>query len=94
MMDENDYGEFISGETTITLASFELGNLNFKTGLEKITNSKRPIGIELTFITETIEADFQQAIRIGATEFAPLIEKPWGQKVGCLRDNNGLFIKN
>ena len=93
MTDENDYGELISGETTIAFASFELGNLNFKTGFEKITNSKRPIGIELAFTTETIEADFQKAIRFGAKEFASLIEKPWGQKVGYLRDNNGFLIE-
>ncbi len=90
---ENDYGELISGETTIAFASIELGNSNFKKGFEKITLSKKPIGVELAFTTEHIEQDFQNALNSGATEFEPLTEKPWGQKVGYLRDNNGFLIE-
>lgn len=90
---ENDYGELITGETTIAFASIELGKTNFKNGFEKITNSKKPFGVELTFVTENIEIDFQNAINLGATEYEPLNEKPWGQKVGYLRDNNGFLIE-
>lgn len=90
---ENDYGELISGETTIAFASIELGNANFKRGFEKISNSKKPFGVELAFTTDDIEKDFQNAINSGATEFEPLTEKPWGQKVGYLRDNNGFLIE-
>ncbi len=90
---ENDYGELMSGETTIAFASTELGNSNFKSGFEKITNFKKPFGVELAFTTENIEADFQNAIDAGATEFEPLAEKPWGQEVGYVRDNNGFLIE-
>ena len=90
---ENDYGELISGETTISFASTNIGNSNFKNGFEKITNSKKPFGFELAFTTENIEADFQNAINSGATQFEPLTEKSWGQKVGYVRDNNGFLIE-
>lgn len=90
---ENDYGELISGETTIAFASIELGNSNFKSGFEKISKSKKPFGVELAFTTENIEKDFQNAINFGATEFESITEKPWGQKVGYLRDINGLLIE-
>jgi len=90
---EKDYGELVSGETTIAFASTELGNTNFKKGFDKITNSQKPIGIEMAFTTENIEADFQKAIDAGATEFVPITEKPWGQKVGYVRDNNGFLIE-
>ncbi len=90
---ENDYGELITGETTIAFASMALGNSNFKTGFEKITTSKKPFGVELVFTTENIERDFQKAINSGATEFEPLTEKPWGQIVGYVRDNNGFLIE-
>lgn len=90
---ENDYGELISGETTIAFASLELGKSNFKKGFKKSTNSNKPFGIELAFTTENIDADFQQAIDAGAIEFEPIKEKPWGQKVGYLRDNNGFLIE-
>ncbi len=90
---ENDYGELITGETSIAFASTELGNSNFKSGFEKITNSNKPFGVELAFTTENIEIDFQNAINVGATEYEPLTEKPWGQKVGYVRDNNGFLIE-
>ena len=90
---ENDYGELISGETTIAFATFKLGISNFKKGFEKIDMSKNPFGIEMAFTTENIETDFKKAIDAGATEFEPLTEKPWGQKVGYVLDNNGFLIE-
>ena len=90
---ENDYGELISGETTIAFASIELGNSNFKQGFEIIDKSKKPFGVEIAFTTENIESDFKKAIEAGAKEFEPLIEKPWGQKVGYVLDNNGFLIE-
>lgn len=90
---ENDYAELITGETTIAFASTELGNSNFKNGFEKISNSKKPFGIELAFTSENIDADFQHALHSGAEEYEPIVEKPWGQKVGYLRDNNGFLIE-
>lgn len=90
---EKDYGELISGETTIAFASLALGNSNFKTGFEKSTSEKKPFGVELAFVTETIELDFRRAIEAGAIEFEPLAKKPWGQTVGYLRDNNGFLIE-
>lgn len=90
---ENDYGELISGETIIAFASFELGISNFKKGFEKIDKSKKPFGVEMAFTTENIETDFKKAIDAGATEFEPLVEKPWGQKVGYVLDNNGFLIE-
>ncbi|WP_299838496.1 VOC family protein [uncultured Tenacibaculum sp.] len=90
---ENDYGELISGETTIAFASIELGNSNFKNGFRKIDDNQKPFGVEMAFVTENIESDFQKALEMGATEFEPLTKKPWGQKVGYLRDNNGFLIE-
>ncbi len=90
---ENDYGELLTGETTIAFASIALGHSNFKSGFEKSNNSGKPFGVELAFTTENIETDFQNALNMGATEFEPLTEKSWGQKVGYVRDNNGFLIE-
>lgn len=90
---ENDYGELISGETTIAFASIELGNSNFKNGFKKAERTEKPFGVEVVFVTENIESDFKKALENGATEFEPLTKKPWGQKVGYLRDNNGFLIE-
>lgn len=83
----------VSGETTIAFASIELGDSNFRKGFNKIRKSDKPIGVEMAFTTEHIERDFKKAIDAGATEFEPIIEKPWGQKVGYVLDNNGFLIE-
>ncbi len=90
---EEDYGELISGETTISFASLELGNANLKNGFQKSILSNKPFGIELAFTTESIENDFEKAINEGAIEEEKIVTKPWGQKVGYLRDNNGFLIE-
>ena len=90
---ENDYGELISGETTIAFASIELGKSNFSSGFEAIPKTTKPIGAELVFVTENIETDFKKALQAGAEEFVEIKAKPWGQRVGYLRDNNGFLIE-
>ena len=95
---ENDYGELISGETTISFASLTLGNTNLRNGYipsssQKSDDESKPFGVEMAFVTEDIEVDFKKAIDVGAIEYEPIVEKPWGQKVGYLRDNNGFLIE-
>ncbi|WP_179349832.1 VOC family protein [Winogradskyella pacifica] len=90
---EHDYGELLSGETTIAFASHSLGNSNFKKGFKQLSINEKPNGIEMAFTTENIENDFNKAIKAGAIEYEPIIEKPWGQKVGYLRDINGFLIE-
>jgi lactoylglutathione lyase len=58
-----------------------------------INRANKPFGVQLAFTTENMEIDFQKAINPGATEFEPLTQKPWGQKVGYLRDNNGFLVE-
>ena len=90
---ENDYAELMTGETTIAFASISLGNSNLKKGLRSVSKSKKPFGLEMVFIAEHIERDFQKAIDAGALVYEPIAEKPWGQKVGYLLDNNGFLIE-
>lgn len=90
---EGDYGELLSGETTIAFANTALGNSNFKAGFIKSNPTNKPFGIELAFTTESIEADYAQAIKAGAIEVAAITEKPWGQKVSYVKDINGFLIE-
>lgn len=90
---ENDYGELVSGETTISFASIELGKANFKKGFSKLDRLDKPAGMEMAFVTENIEQDFAIAVEAGAKEYVPVEQKPWGQKVGYLLDPNGILIE-
>lgn len=90
---EGDYGELICGETTLSFASHELGESNFEAAYQKTSLDKAPFGLELAFTTEDIDTDFQNALDNGATLLSKVIEKPWGQKVGYLKDINGFIIE-
>ena len=90
---EEDYAELISGETTIAFATVKLGQSNLTQGFKASGNSSKPFGVEIAFTTENIEADFEKALQAGATLYEPLTEKPWGQKVGYVLDNNGFLIE-
>ncbi|MEO1484853.1 MAG: VOC family protein [Bacteroidota bacterium] len=90
---EADYGELLTGSTTLAFASNTLAKSNLNKGYLPANKTEKPFGIELAFTTENIAADFEKAIAGGATEYAPLTEKPWGQTVGYLLDINGFLIE-
>lgn len=90
---ENDYGELLSGSTTIAFANLELGNANFQKGFAESKMSEKPFGIELAFTTLEVEKVMENAIRHGAELLEQMVTKPWGQQVGYLRDVNGFIIE-
>lgn len=90
---ENDYGELQTGATTISFASISLGKANFKKGFTPIANNATAIGIEIALVSKNIIADFDRAVAAGASIYEPIQQKPWGQQVGYVRDNNGILIE-
>ena len=47
----------------------------------------------MAFTSKNIEEDFDKALKAGAIEYEKIQQKPWGQKVGYLRDINGFLIE-
>lgn len=90
---ENDYGELSSGSTTLAFANLELGNTNFKKGFLKSGLENKPFGIELAFTTLEVEKTMEKAISFGAILLEDAVTKPWGQKVGYIRDINGFILE-
>ncbi|WP_394751345.1 VOC family protein [Spongiimicrobium salis] len=88
-----DYGELVSGSTTIAFANLELGNSNFKKGFMESKLKEKPFGIELAFTTSEVEQVMAHAIRNGAELLEEMIKKPWDQDVGYIRDLNGFIIE-
>ena len=54
--------------------------------------SEKPFGVELAFTTSEVEKVMKNAIASGAVLLEETVTKPWGQKVGYLRDLNGFII--
>jgi lactoylglutathione lyase len=51
-----------------------------------------PAGIQISFVSEDVEADFARAVSAGATSVIKPNIKPWGQTVSRVRDLNGVLV--
>lgn len=50
-------------------------------------------GIEISFVTDAVEQQFERAIKAGATLVVKPTQRPWGQLVSYVRDNNGCLVE-
>lgn len=90
---ENDYGELLTGETTLSFASKTLANSNLKDGFISSTLKNKPLGIELAFVTEDVQGIVDKAKSIGAEIIEMPIQKSWGQTVAYIRDEDGFLLE-
>ena len=88
--DDNLYGEIDTGSTTISFAAFEMAKSN---GVEISLSKQHLAPIEIAFVTENIQEDFDHAVKAGATLVKAPAAKPWGQQVGYVKDLNGFLIE-
>ena len=91
--EENDYGEIITGETTISFASKNLANTNLKNGFIESDLKSKPFGIELGFVTENVAETIESAKNNGGIIIEEPKQKPWGQIVAYIRDIDGFLIE-
>jgi lactoylglutathione lyase len=56
------------------------------------TINQDPAGIQISFVSENVEADFARTIKAGATSVIEPNVKPWGQTVSRVRDLNGVLV--
>ncbi|MFD1601877.1 VOC family protein [Flavobacterium artemisiae] len=90
---DNDYGELITGETTLSFASKKLAAQNLKEGFIESSLEDKPFAIEIGFITDNVPEMLQKATTFGAVIVSEPVEKPWGQIVAYARDLNGFLIE-
>ncbi|GAA3737927.1 MULTISPECIES: VOC family protein [Flavobacterium] len=90
---DNDYGELITGETTLSFASKKLASKNLPDGFIESSLEDKPFAIEIGFITENVPEVLQKATSFGAVIVLEPVEKPWGQVVAYARDLNGFLIE-
>ncbi|RZK42430.1 MAG: VOC family protein [Pedobacter sp.] len=90
---DNDYGELMVGDTTLSFASTRLANENLKDGFIESKLTNKPFAIEIGFTTENIEETISSAIQAGAVLVEAAKTKPWGQTVAYVRDLDGFLIE-
>lgn len=86
------YAEMETGETTLGFVAETMAEMN---GLAIRPNSQRdlPAGIEICLVTDAPESAYEQAVDAGALAVKAVEEKPWGQRVGYVRDLNGCLVE-
>ena len=90
---EKDYGELATGNVTLAFAQLELAASNLSRGFTAVDPAAPPLGIEIGFVSENIDATVQQAIAAGGTLYEPAQLKPWGQTVAYVRDRDGFLVE-
>lgn len=90
---EKDYGELMTGDTTLAFASHELGSTNFSSGYLKVDQEKQLVGMEIALVVEDVALVYENAIKHGAVEIKAPENKPWGQVVSYVRSPSGILLE-
>lgn len=90
---DNDYGELLVGETTLSFASTNLAKSALPNGFIESDLNNKPFAIEIGFTTDNVEETFVSATKAGATIVENPKVKPWGQTVSYVRDIDGFLIE-
>jgi len=93
MTPERDYGELLSGETTLAFASRELGNSNLSAGYIPSEAGGKPFGFELAFTSDNVQESVDAALAAGGKLLEPMKTKPWGQDVAYVQDLDGFLLE-
>ncbi|WP_439862901.1 VOC family protein [Pseudomonas antarctica] len=87
------YGELETGNTTLSFAAHELGEMNFKGGHVQAHSSRQPLGMEVGFVTEDVPSAHARALEQGALELSAPSTKPWVQVVSYVRCPDGTLVE-
>ena len=87
------YGELITGETTLSFAAVSLAKSNLAKGFTESSLTEKPFAIEIGFTTNDVEQTVASAVKAGAELLEKAKTKPWGQTVAYVRDPEGFLIE-
>lgn len=90
---DNQYGELISGETTLSFASASLAKSNIPGGFIESKLSNKPFAQEIGFTCADVADTVNKAVKAGAILVENPVTKPWGQTVAYIRDPEGFLIE-
>ncbi len=91
--ESNQYAELETGSTALAFASDQLGAMNLPNGYIHHNLAQKPLGAEICFTVDDVEAAFKKAVDAGALAIVEPKQKPWGQLVGYVRDPHRILIE-
>ncbi len=89
--ESNQYAELETGQTILAFANenFVKASHQFRPNRQ----NEQAAGAEIVFVVENVEEQFKRAVDSGAIELVKPAQKPWGQIVSYVRDNNGFVVE-
>jgi lactoylglutathione lyase len=87
-----EYGELETGATALAFASEGMAAKN-GVAIRPNRAKDKAAGFEIAFVTDDPEGAYARAIQAGATPVKAVAAKPWGQRVGYVRDLNGCLVE-
>lgn len=89
--ESGSYAEMETGNTALAFADekFVKETLTFRSN----RCSEEAAGIEISLVTDRVINQFNNAIKEGAISVLEPTQKPWGQLVSYVRDNNGFLVE-
>lgn len=85
------YAEMETGTTALAFVDEEFAKNSLSFQLNR--HSEKAAGIEISLITDHVQQQFDKAIQAGAILVVKPTQKPWGQIVSYVRDNNGCLVE-
>ncbi len=90
--DENGYAEMDTGAAALGFASHALAQSN-GVKYQPCRPDSPPPAMEVGLVTDDVAGAYQKAVAAGAVSVAEPKQKPWGQSVAYVRDNNGFLVE-
>ncbi|CAH1446839.1 unnamed protein product [Lactuca virosa] len=92
--DSHRWGELESGQTTIAFTPVHQHETDDLTGEVQEQKSKTIRNqLEVCFAYADVDAAYKRAVENGAEAVCPPEDKEWGQRVGYVRDIDGIVVR-
>ena len=88
-----EYAQLDTGATKLAFAAYGLGERNFAGGVRRAALDDKPANVEITLVSDEVDAAFAQAVEAGCTPLSEPADQPHGQRVGWVRDPFGTLVE-
>lgn len=85
------YAEMETGQTILAFANEDFIQTSFPFQSNRL--DKQAQGAQISFVFENVNEAYTHAVQSGAISLLEPSEKPWGQTVSYVRDNNGFIVE-
>jgi len=89
MVAGEEFGQLATGETKLAFAAKKM----LHQPAHYASPEGKVLGVEIALVTDKVQAAFDKAVAAGAMAVSKPEQKPWGQTVAYVRDNNGFLVE-